>query len=130
MSAGQRLKSDAGRDDPDRVEIPVVQHLDAHDRAVLRLDELLDERGAVGAEVERGGARLPSSARESNRSMSAPEPPTFGLTRSGKRSSPLAFSDLVAVVDDDRPRIAHTQALEETDLQRLGLLEAIRAERD
>ena len=37
------------------------------------------------------GARASSSAGDSKRSMSAPEPPTFGFTTAGKRTLSLAF---------------------------------------
>src|SRR5439155_9461329 len=95
----------------------VVPHLDTHDRAVVRLDELLDQRGPIGAEVERGRARLEVGARVEaldERARAA----DVGLDENRKAKVAARLEHLIAMVHDDCPRIIHVQALEETDLER------------
>src|SRR6185369_318280 len=101
--------------DSNRVQVLIVQHLDPHDRIVPRLDELLDQRRAIRAEVERARARLEIRARVEaldERARAA----DVRLDQQREPQLRAGLEDLVAVVHDDGPRIADAQALEEADL--------------
>src|SRR4030095_8469473 len=114
-------------DEPDRVEIAIVEHLDAHDRAALGVDELLDEHGAVRAEVERRRPGLEIGARIEPLDERARAADVL-LYQERKAQLAARLEYLIAMIHDDGPRIIHAQALEEPDLQRLGLLEPVRVD--
>src|SRR5262249_6931253 len=52
-----------------------------------------------------------------------------GLDQERKAELAARLPHLIAMIHDDGPRIIHAQALEEPDLQRLGLLEPVRVDR-
>jgi len=66
-------------------------------------------------------ARASRSAGVSKRSISAPEPPTFGLTSAGKADLTSNLPQRGDTVDDDGARVPHAESLEQLGLERFSI---------
>ena len=129
MSAGHRLKPACGvAHDADRVEVAAVQHLDPHDRALVATRGTPAQRGPVRPEVEPLESRLEGLARVE---ADDPRPGAADVRLDHEREGDLVerLPELIAMVDDDRSRIARADALEQIELERLRLLAAVRGHR-
>src|SRR5436305_1859724 len=114
----------AGAPQADRVEVLPPQDLDADAVAVARRGELLDERRAVDAEVDRAGRdrrrqRVRIVVADDARAAAA----DVRLDDDGEAQAAGRRDHLGRVVDDAGGRVLEAQRLEERELARLRALD-------